>query len=417
VSKLSKFVFFLYVIFAILGSGTPFQDTDEPGDRADSNLVNQLVDSVLPLVALVCLLPKRREVVSLLRREKFLVMFLAWCGLTIFWSGFPLKSAKAWIRMTGSAVVVLSFFLNAKSTNEALKYLRGILALYIPISLLSVVFIPGAIQPESDGWRGLSVHKNALGQISLISSILWAAAIPSTSGLRKVMAWLFLGGSVILLVGSHSATSLVVLLVTGALALWMFLIRKLGQIALAPTLACCAIGVLLLWTCDLPAGIFGALGRDATFTGRTEIWSSIMDEIRDHPMIGCGFGAFWLEENRSVQLLYDNQDLAWGPVSAHEGYLDIMNETGAIGLLMVVLMVVSYFYHAAKQPYRNVWPWIIAAILLVNFTESPLFRSGSFTAWVFVLAYLATHADSIHAAVAKTPSAAMVYSSSKTSHC
>jgi exopolysaccharide production protein ExoQ len=403
-SKLSKFVFCVYIVFVLVGSAMPFQDPD-PADRVDSNPINQIVDSVLPLIALVCLLPKRRQAIVLLRQEKFLVIFLAWCALSIFWSEFPLKSAKACFRMAGAATVILSFLVNARSSSEALKCVRGILALYIPLSLLSVVAVPGAVQPESDAWRGLSGHKNTLGEISLISSILWATAIPSVTGVKKLLAWLLLGGSLLLLWGAQSMTSLVTLLVIGGLALCIVLNRKLGQIALAPTAACCVMGMLLL-TSDLPAEMIGSLGRDTTFTGRTDIWSSIVDEIRDHPIVGCGFGGFWLEDNRSVQVLYDQPELAWGPVTAHEGYLDIMNETGAIGLLFVALMVAGYFYRT-RQPGRNVWPWFVGAILIVNFTESSLFRTGSFAAWVFLLSYLATHADRMSESFAKSRTEAM----------
>src|ERR1041384_7235176 len=169
-SRLSKFVFCVYIVFVLVGSAMPFQDP-ESAEQVDSNPINQVVDSVLPLIALVCLLPKRRQAMALLRQEKFLVIFLAWCALSILWSGFPLKSAKACVRMAGGGTVILSFLLNAKSSSEALNYVRGILALYIPLSLLSVAAVPGAIQPESDAWRGLSGHKNTLGEISLISSI------------------------------------------------------------------------------------------------------------------------------------------------------------------------------------------------------------------------------------------------------
>jgi exopolysaccharide production protein ExoQ len=397
-TRLSKIVFCLYVIFMLVGASGPFQDYDS-ADRADSNTINQVVDSVLPLVALICLLPKRRAAVSLLRQEKYLVIFMGWCVLTVLWSGFPLKSATACIRLIGSAIVVLSFLLNTESSSEALKYVRGILALYIPISLLAVVFVPGAIQTDSDAWRGLAPHKNTLGEISLFSSILWAAAIPAASGIiKKASAWLLLGGSLLLLWGSHSATSLVTLLGVTAVTLCIFLSRKLLPMALAPTVACCAMGVLMLWIFD-PGAMIGSLGRDTTFTGRTDIWAAMIDEIREHPVAGFGFGAFWIDDNPSVQSLYDDPALSWRPESGHEGYLDLLNETGAVGLALLVLMVLTYFRYAARQATTNLWPWLVAAILLVNFTESALFRSGSFAAWLFVLSYLATR-------TAKSPSAA-----------
>ena len=68
-----------------------------------------------------------------------------------------------------------------------------------------------------------------------------------------------------------------------------------------------------------------ALGRNATFTGRTQIWEHInIDTV--NPLFGSGYWNFWggpggERINQEMQSLIPN---------AHNGYLDIYLDGGAI---------------------------------------------------------------------------------------
>ena len=47
-----------------------------------------------------------------------------------------------------------------------------------------------------------------------------------------------------------------------------------------------------------PQAIFGLLGKDETFTGRTNIWSAVLHQIIQRPLTGYGFGAVWDDPSR-----------------------------------------------------------------------------------------------------------------------
>src|ERR1051326_3246236 len=100
--KVCRVAFCLYVVFMLVGASMPFQDPDPKDEAAVSNPINQAVDSVIPLVCLVCLWPKRRQALEILKKEKVLVLFLAWCAVTVIWSEAPLMSGKASVRLIGS---------------------------------------------------------------------------------------------------------------------------------------------------------------------------------------------------------------------------------------------------------------------------------------------------------------------------
>src|SRR6266511_4011201 len=113
--KVAGVCFFLYVIFVILGT-TPFREkVTDVSDIQSSNPINQVVDSVIPFLSLLCLLPKRKTLLLLLKQEKYLGLFFGWCLFSVLWSDFPFESFKLWVRLFGSSIVVLALFLNVKS--------------------------------------------------------------------------------------------------------------------------------------------------------------------------------------------------------------------------------------------------------------------------------------------------------------
>ena len=127
--RVARLSFFLYVIFMVVGT-MPLRDgAEDVRDITTSNPINQVVDTVIPFVSLLCLWPRRSTVLSLLIREKYLTLFLTWCLITILWSDFTFESFKLWIRLFGSTIVILALLLNLKSPDEALKYLRAVFAI------------------------------------------------------------------------------------------------------------------------------------------------------------------------------------------------------------------------------------------------------------------------------------------------
>ncbi|HEY2384490.1 MAG TPA: O-antigen ligase family protein [Terriglobia bacterium] len=386
VSKICRVAFCLYVVFMLAGSAMPFQDDDAVSAMTVSNPINQVVDSVIPLVCLVCLWPKRRQALEILSQKKYFVLFLLWCAISVTWSESPLMSVKASIRIIGSTIVALSFFVHSEFSEDALKYLKAVLAIYVPLTILAIALVPGATQ-EGSAWRGLASHKNTLGEIALVSTIVWAAGISHTGSKRKLWCALFAAASLVLVAGSRSTTSFVTLAFIAFLGLSVFLVRRLGTMFTAVAFSLClACGTLIFVNVASVDTIFAGLGKDDTFTGRTDIWDSIIREAKLHPLQGAGFGGFWTPE-RDLGL-YTPQESVWQPNEGHEGYLDLLNETGMVGVCLLALMVISCFVRTVKLKTWNLWMLLFIAVLMVNTMESTLFRAGSFTGWIFLLAYL-----------------------------
>jgi O-antigen ligase len=138
------------------------------------------------------------------------------------------------------------------------------------------------------------------------------------------------------------------------------------------------------------SSLFGLFEKDISFTGRTDIWSLMIEEIKNHWIFGCGFQGYWSTPKPSLELLLTN--LQWQINTAHQGYLDIMNETGIIGLSIFLMMMILYFknlWHRGKSHY---WSWVVIGVLILNFMESTLFHSDDVCGCLFLFSYLSLYA-------------------------
>jgi O-antigen ligase len=120
----------------------------------------------------------------------------------------------------------------------------------------------------------------------------------------------------------------------------------------------------------------------------------MLDEVKSHFFIGCGFAGFWTIENPDLIRLYET--FVWLPNQAHNGYLDILNETGLIGLSIFLIAVITYFIKLSRIRSQFIWKWFVIAALIINLQETTLFRMNIFTGVLFIFSYLALFAELIN---------------------
>ena len=72
-------------------------------------------------------------------------------------------------------------------------------------------------------------------------------------------------------------------------------------------------------------------GRDATLTGRTGLWETLLREPID-PVVGVGYASFWLGERLTrFWAMYPTSP----PIEAHNGYLEVYINLGLIGVCLI----------------------------------------------------------------------------------
>ena len=112
----------------------------------------------------------------------------------------------------------------------------------------------------------------------------------------------------------------------------------LGLMALTSVTA----GVLVIVFRD---ALVEAMGRNATLSGRVEIWHAVWPFVMQRPWLGWGYEAFWRGwTGPSYQVSAAVHFLVF---HAHNGYLDLWLQTGIVGL--------GLFAAAYAQAWLRVW--------------------------------------------------------------
>jgi exopolysaccharide production protein ExoQ len=92
------------------------------------------------------------------------------------------------------------------------------------------------------------------------------------------------------------------------------------------------------------APITALTGKDMWSSGRAEIWAVLSDHIRYHPFLGTGYGAYWtagpVAGTESYAFMWRMN--SFYPGTAHNGYLDIVNDLGLAGLVLLLAYIVTH---------------------------------------------------------------------------
>lgn len=82
-------------------------------------------------------------------------------------------------------------------------------------------------------------------------------------------------------------------------------------------------------------------------TSRKEIWSATWKLIKAHPVVGVGFGGYWVAITR-----YHNASGRMTPQQAHNDYLELIASGGVFGVGLLVWFAVL-FLKRVRQPLRS----------------------------------------------------------------
>jgi O-antigen ligase len=400
-SNSGKFSLFVFLLLIFFGFTVPFQERyTDVADITTSSPINQVVFSALYVLAFISLLPKRHLVYQLIRTEKFLTIFLIWAFFTIFWSEVPLVSFKRWIRNFGMVLIIISGFLYLKSSEDVMQFFKAILSVYLTLSILSVLFVPGATMENHSAWRGIAMHKNTLGQISLASLIIWCYAFYRGNLNSKLYALLFLGLSLILLIGSKSTSALLTAMVLFAFVGFQFLDKNIFRHVVGGfissiffiTLFISFIFVLYLAQ-DFLSFVPELFGKDLTFSGRIYLWEDVFIDAKTHMAFGCGFGGYWVVGSRAMDEIWNNHSMAIN--QAHLGYLDLLNETGLIGFILFVCMIIYYLINLLKLEKTQFWSIFFISAIVFNLQETSFFIPMNITGVLFILSYLVLYVNKV----------------------
>jgi len=285
----------------------------------------------------------------------FLLAFVILAACSVAWSIDPLVTMRRTLRLMTVLVDAVAFVLIGWHARRFQNVMRPIVTLLLIGSLVFGLLVPAlAIHQEQSyeligAWRGLTNHKNSLGALSCIGVILWAHAWLA----REARLVSVLGGvavSLACLVLSRSTTSLVTAVFV-VIFLLLFLRAPRNLHRYMPYLVGLFATMLLIYSLAilrlvpgldaLLQPIVAVTGKDLSFTGRSEIWEIISEHVRLHPYFGTGYGAYWVPMLGSPSVEFVLR-MHFYPGSAHNGYMEVVNDLGVAGLVCLIGYLVIY---------------------------------------------------------------------------
>ena len=285
---------------------------------------------------------------GLFRNNRLLVIFFIYLGISVLWSDYPFVSFKRWIKDLGNIVIVLVVL----SDNNPVAAVRFLLArccyLILPLSIVLIKYFPN-LGRSYDIWVGTAVYTGVTTDKNMLGMTLFGCALSlvwmllqrdrrrtGLKGRLDCFVLLLMGGMAAwLLHQAHSSTALLCTVI-GALIIWLTRFRGVrAHIGVYGT-SLVVILVALNLVVNVPEALTGIIGRDLTLTGRTDIWSALLQEGTD-PLLGAGYYSFWMGD-RVARL---SANFFYSLNEAHNTYLETYLNSGWIGVVLLGALLLS----------------------------------------------------------------------------
>lgn len=371
------------------------------GDATEGSPLDRTVYFLLMGASLVVLLKRGISWTHLLRQNIALVIFFLYCGMSIVWSDFPFVTFKRWFKGFGDPLVILIILTDRNPLRAAEVVFRVCTNTLVPLSILFIKYYPhlGRTYSEWTGaatYTGVTTNKNMLGFMLMVCGLSLVWRLYSRWGVQDggkldnrviplvllcMVGWLFsMADSKTSLMGF--ILGVVIFFILGRKGLR----RNLGSYLVVGVV----LFVVLQGAFNITELLITSAGRDATLTGRTELWEVVL-QMQHHPILGFGFDTFWLGDR--LKTLQDRW--YFRPTQAHNGYIELYLNLGVVGLLVFSGVVFSCYTKAreillSSQERTEQINWgrlgmaFLFVYLMYNYTEAA-FKTPHFLFAVFLL--------------------------------
>jgi exopolysaccharide production protein ExoQ len=310
-----------------------------------------------------------------------LLVFLAWCAITIVWSRYQSSSVtgvvyqltfsflalyvalvRDLIQIVRAVGDVMRVLLTA---SLALEILSGLL-LDLPISFLR---IQGNLD-DGGPLQGVFGSRNMLGFVALIALVTFVVERNTRSVPRGLSLYSIVLAAVLLL-GSRSPISLGVAGIVLVAALAVLALRR-ARPELRRSLQIGMLVILVIGTISayfVRTRILAIVGARSEFTYRLEIWNQLSQLIDYNQLEGWGWVGLWrpnVSPFFALDFVGNRQH-----TSGLNAFVDVYFQLGLIGLAIFVgmvglAMVRSWILATSKKSVIYMWPALILIVLLVT---------------------------------------------------
>jgi exopolysaccharide production protein ExoQ len=287
------------------------------------------------------------EIIKTWRSQIPLMLFVVYSICTLFWSTYFLASVYELSQFIFATLIGVYIAVRFKP-EKVFKIIVYYSVFSILASALLLVFDPSLARIDNaffqGAWRGIYWHRNHLGSLMAFFSAILLLEL----AMNKHRLWLSISLFVcfilaaVMVFGSRSATGILIFFILNGMFILGYLWVKFQHRLIKKHykgLAVCFGLALLLAVANIEK-IFALLGRNSTLTGRVPVWIDLLTRIWvQKPILGYGFGALWNQEAFRLSMTSFHK---WGYMMyfSDNGFLDILLNTGLIGLLIFLVFFV-----------------------------------------------------------------------------
>ncbi len=356
-------------------------------------LADRLGKLIMFVACMIFAVQRLQSVRRLSMQMKLVTIFPILALLLSPLSQLPMRTVSSGALLLGG-VLLLYYIMSCYTLDQVLELL---LVLGTGTMVASIVFALALPQYGLDqmgghasAWKGIFSAKNYLGNLALFfltAAVSYRARTPFLRSVRVSQIIFCLTA----IAFSRAATAY---LLTAIYIVYFVIVKSLHRLRKKDYFVVCflllvafsaAAVVMVVW----PDFLFALLGKDVTLTGRTGIWSAVLDSIAKRPLLGYGYQAFWLGlEGESYRVILA---VSWVLAQAQNGFLDVMLEMGVAGLVIVLLLFGFAFRDGVVclLRSRDAVEWYLAIVVLTliyNLDESFLFDPKHLGSMMFLLA-------------------------------
>lgn len=256
---------------------------------------------------------------------------------------------------------------------------KGFLAVFIPDSFAEIKTAVAHSGHLFDGGRiqGLLGNANFTAAWALMGVIIFGIEI----AINKNRRWLSITSLVasIAMIAVAQSAGIIFASITVLLAAVVSLLAEGKDKATRHRyyrLAWSLAGVAMFFVLSFRRPVFEFLGKSPDMTHRSDIWKKVLSLVSQRPLEGWGFTGVWVPGARPFDhFIVINGETYY---QAHNAYLDMLLQLGAVGLVLFAVVLVRTFIKSWKLGVHHsnplyLWPLLLLITQLVRgITESRL---------------------------------------------
>lgn len=306
------------------------------------------------------------------------LVFVTYICLSVFWSQAAGTSARAGLQYFSH---ILCAYVAARTISVRTLVLGSLIGIFVV--LLYSLKVGGYALDTIDGttnFVGAFGSKNQVGFFASLGIFFCLAFLVFYR--RNWMSFVWTAPimllSVYMLAIAHSATSVAslpaVIGIVALLTMSKILSRAYRRVMFVVGAVALVTGVVAALNLGLLDFVLGIFGKDSTLTGRTYLWEQGWLAAQQHPVLGYGYAAYWIQGFADPERLWAEFYISTRTgFHFHNTYIETLVELGFIGMTILALIILRSFWgHVSKVVFGD---WSADSVVLAGAVGLMLIRS------------------------------------------